>query len=1117
MKKSNILKLSLACSLMFSSTVFASGNVTEVYNKDGIIVNLQGNNKGKFKVSVKNNSEKDMIGVKIVSDDIKGLKVIGGKEILLGDIKAGEEKVLEEKEIEYEIIKAIESQKLVKTSVSGVYKLYIPLTIAGMTGMIYLLVSKNKKSKKLMSLMLATGMISTAFVGAINAKEAYNHKERLQGKIVIKGQEYNYAGIMMWNDNEEIQAKVPSVDKELEKIKSDAEKQIELLNNLNEEDKKDFVGKIKEAKNEVEVDKILDESKAKDKEQDKEDKVVVFEDAKLKEIILNLFKNNVGKDGLNETVPGEYEFKLSDPNYKLPEDVTEIYESDMEKIEALALRGFTMNEEYDIFPYEFKNLKGLETAKNLKQLTISSGMIPQEGDEDFTNGIEYSKGSFSDLTPLGNLEKLEILRLSHNNIEEVTSLRNLKNLKQLYISHNRIKDISVLKNLTSLESFDFSKNEVLNMDIVKNFKNLKMLDLVRNKISDISSIKDLVNIDYLDITNNGVENIEALKEFQELKTLKAEKNKISNIEVLSDKTKLEILYLSNNKLNDESLKNLDFSKLTNLNELTMASNELKDISFVKDLPNLKTLDIKNNKIKKLPDLPNLDSLNIENNNIKDFSDLTVKKISRLKFNSQSIDLKDEKAFVVEGNRLEMASLYIGLKDFNKSADTTDRIDVKVLSDNEDITIIFKDDKLTFTLNEKAIEYLRKGELSLNLTYSFEYNYDEYALIAKNLKLKLADDFKYYIDIEDTGFLKVINKNLSKDRADDQRITKEEMESLTELSIFLNEDGTAHFSEIGKATGTEKGILDIKDLKGTPDFKFAVSRGIKSIKGLEYAKNLKRLKLNENEISDISPLTDLTNLEYIEIQRNRIVDLKPLSKLTKLTYLKLYNNLIEDVTPLSTLVNLTGLDLHYNVAVEGSESNKTISKGITDISSVIENMPNLTFLDVSANRISSVTGLEKLDKLKHIDFSGNNVSDYTGLTDFIFDRYIEAYVNETPGFSIGYSAQSVDFSKTIDVTSAEVEFETPFKGIKEISDKFGNAMEDSEFTVFQTIETGVDGVIANYNKETNKIKLSFTDEVLTKYNNKELKLNLKLHSELGSWTLKNVNLNFNIKEEFSIPK
>ena len=179
---------------------------------------------------------------------------------------------------------------------------------------------------------------------------------------------------------------------------------------------------------------------------------------------------------------------------------------------------------------------------------------------------------------------------------------------------------------------------------------------------------------------------------------------------------------------------------------------------------------------------------------------------------------------------------------------------------------------------------------------------------------LASDEDKYAPIEDKLLLKVINKNIDKDRADDQRVTKEEMASLKVISIFLGEDGKPKVSQ-GEFLGGEdddrpsESILGKpRSLKDTPDFKFMVSRGIKSIKGLEYAVNLEQIKLNENEIADISPLRNLKKLKYIELQRNRIVDVSPLAGLTELRYLKLYNNLIEDVTPLAGLTKGIGLTL-----------------------------------------------------------------------------------------------------------------------------------------------------------------------------------------------------------------
>lgn len=364
-----------------------------------------------------------------------------------------------------------------------------------------------------------------------------------------------------------------------------------------------------------------------------------------------------------------------------------------------------------------------------------------------------------------------------------------------------------------------------------------------------------------------------------------------------------------------------------------------------------------------------------------------------------------------------------------------------------------------------------------------------------------DEQDKVVEIEDAKLLKVINKNLGKNRADNQKVTVEEMESLTELSIFLKEDGSADFSESAKYSILGKPT----SLKGTKDFKFAVTRGMKSIKGLEYAKNLKKLKLNENEISDISPLKNLTKLEYLEIQRNRIVDVNPLKNLTNLKFLKLYNNLIEDIAPLSNLTNLTGLDLHYNVTVGGDESHKIISKGITDISA-FKNLKKLEFLDISANRIEDISILKNFDKIKDLDFSGNRVKNYEGLGDYIAERLGKA-LNEGIG-SIQFSGQIIDFGSTVEVKEKEVIFTTPFKGIKELGNSLAQVFgSEDPLNVFSKIESNVEGIDASYDLDTNKIKLTVSDGVITKYNGKELDLNLKMSLEEYTWTLKNIKIKF----------
>lgn len=901
-----------------------------------------------------------------------------------------------------------------------------------------------------------------------SADGVYKNSADLSGKIEIKGKTYDYVGVLMWNDA------TPAV------------------------------------------------------EDDEEDKIVEFEDENLKQFILDKLHAYEGEDSFEEEMK-EYNFKLTDKTYRKDKNSNEIYKSELEKIESLGIRGMNAAQD-DII--EVSSIKGLEYCKNLKTLTISSGDIPEDYEE-----IRYSEGAIKDLTPLAGLKNLELLRLSHNEISDVSPLKDLTGLKFLYISHNNISDISSLKDLTNLENFDFAVNKVPDMSIVKNFTKLNLLDIYSNKISDISHVKDLQKLTYFRADNNNIEDIDALKDLKLLENLDLGNNKIKYISVINGLTnltklslkgndlasanldkliKLDDLNLENNKLSDVSFLN-KLTKLTSLNlnknnvenieavsklkdlvYLYLNKNNVENIDALKNLSKLSNVVLSNNKISDISALKNLNelaSVKIDGNKVKDFSPINDKSsIFEKVIHNQNIGLDDDVA--VSEKSFEIENPFIGLDKIAKGGN------VNVSSETEGVTVTLEDGKLKFTLTDEALNKTKDGGLDLKVKFAFE-NEKDYANnpTELNLNLKLVHASKKIVKIEDEKLLKVINKNLDKNRADNQDVTVEEMESLTELSIFLKADGSADFSE--NATYSILGVP--QSLAGTKDFKFAVTRGMKSIKGLEYAKNLKKLKVNENEISDITPLKNLTKLEYLEIQRNRIVDLKPLSNLTNLTFLKLYNNLIEDITPLSNLTNLTGLDLHYNVTVEGDELHKIISKGITDVSA-LKNLKKLTFLDISANRIEDVSIIKDLDKIEHLDISGNRVKNYEGLGTYIAER-LEKALNEGVG-SIQFSGQGVDFGKTVEVSGNEVSFDTPFKGIKELGDALGQAFgAEDPINLFGEISTGNDGIEASYDVETNKIILNISDDVINANKGKELNLNLKMAFDEYTWTLKNVKLKF----------
>ena len=88
----------------------------------------------------------------------------------------------------------------------------------------------------------------------------------------------------------------------------------------------------------------------------------------------------------------------------------------------------------------------------------------------------------------------------------------------------------------------------------------------------------------------------------------------------------------------------------------------------------------------------------------------------------------------------------------------------------------------------------------------------------------------------------------------------------------------------------------------------------SLSPLSGLSGLRRLRLAENRISDVTSLAGLNGLERLDLPRNQIVDISPLLGLTGLTELYLHANRISDVSPLAGLINLEWLDLRVNQIV-----------------------------------------------------------------------------------------------------------------------------------------------------------------------------------------------------------
>lgn len=96
---------------------------------------------------------------------------------------------------------------------------------------------------------------------------------------------------------------------------------------------------------------------------------------------------------------------------------------------------------------------------------------------------------------------------------------------------------------------------------------------------------------------------------------------------------------------------------------------------------------------------------------------------------------------------------------------------------------------------------------------------------------------------------------------------------------------------------------------------ANEKGIISISGIEYCRQLIWALLNHNQISDLSPLALRPQIDFLQLVNNQVSDLTPIAEWYNAVRLILRENQIMDVSPLRHLDRLVELDLRNNQIVD----------------------------------------------------------------------------------------------------------------------------------------------------------------------------------------------------------
>lgn len=215
------------------------------------------------------------------------------------------------------------------------------------------------------------------------------------------------------------------------------------------------------------------------------------------------------------------------------------------------------------------------------------------------NDLKYKKIRNLDKSKISNLNKnneyydKELDKLFDDNNFDTIDFRIEECIKEgkkiLDLKYLELKNFPILPNniISHLEELYISNNDIEVLPDLDYLINLKILDVAENKLRKIGKLPP--KIIELCCFENKLEDISSIKYCKLLKTLYINNNRIANLQFLDSHPTLEILLANYNNIED----------------------------IPRTIPNLKKMQITNNKLKKIKSYPKLIYLDCRNNNISE--------------------------------------------------------------------------------------------------------------------------------------------------------------------------------------------------------------------------------------------------------------------------------------------------------------------------------------------------------------------------------------------------------------------------------------------------------------------------------------------------------------------
>ena len=477
---------------------------------------------------------------------------------------------------------------------------------------------------------------------------------------------------------------------------------------------------------------------------------------------------------------------------------------------------------------------------------------------------------------------------------------------------------------------------------MKEQTSLTIADTTVNNLQDLVFFPNLTTLQLGDWNNNipPITSMNGIENCTKLTNLKIISGPDKNYNVLSNLKNLKIFYRYSgtdyNNIIDE------LSKCHNLQEITILSQGIEDMSRISELGNLKVLNLANNqisKIKGLENMTNLTDLNLGNNRINkieglenllnlkilDLNNNFIEDITPLSINTALTKLSLKGNAKIEGNRSNYT---------NEKLEALDKIG-QIL--DKDGSILIDVDKLGLFTNYKVLDLSNENLETLEIVEGLT---QLKRLTLSNNKLTLEDSksqeiLKNMINLETL----VLNNN-----------------NITNIRVFNSLKNLKTLSLLGN---NNINLKEIEDIISNLDYLTVSTQSLKTIVNCDINK-ITKLVLSGSNLTELPDLSSFTSLTRLVLNSNPIINIEVISNIKSLQTLNLYNcNLHGRMIDFSKLTNLTNLDLSGNTL--WSEDLENLK--------ALKNNTNLT-INLSNNSIIDTTALLELNPNTKIDLRNN---------------------------------------------------------------------------------------------------------------------------------------------------